>query len=177
MVDRYRSFLWAVPFILGCHLRRADQVSEGLRLDQIGFSARSALVGPPADSIQVTVVAVNESSHDRMMEISGCPPRPVTILARHANKTWNSRVWERSKAPVYRDSAGHILPTISMCYIVGGQVSPGGTRSYDDRISVRDILGDSLPPGRYKSTARLYINRQEAKALSAGEIELHLPHS
>ncbi len=56
VVDRYGAPLWALPLILACHHREADKVSERLRLDRIRFSARSALVGGSADSIQVTVV-------------------------------------------------------------------------------------------------------------------------
>lgn len=57
--------------------------------------------------------------------------------------------------------------------VVGVRVPPGASSHYDRRIPVGDILGDSLPPGRYKITARIYLNDQEVKGLSAGEVELH----
>lgn len=177
MLDRHKFWLWAVvPLVISCHHHRADEVSERLRLDRIRLSARSALVGTAADSVQVTVAAVNESSLDQAIEISACEPSPLEIHAQHANKSWDSRAWEQSKVPVYRDSTGHVVLPISICSLVTVTlVPPGVSASYDRRISVRDILGDSLPPGRYKIRARVYINTQGSKGLPAGEIELRLP--
>ena len=179
MRDFYQwAFLALLLLLIGCRSHRGDDVPEQLRLDQVRFSAQSALVGASADTLLVTVAAANESTHDQtMMMISECPPSPVAVSARRANKTWDSNDWEKSKVPVHYDSAGHVLLLFSAgCSMVAtAQVPPGAAMSYDLRIAVRDILGDSLQSGRYKITARLYINRQLIKDLRAGNIELSSP--
>lgn len=178
MRDFYQSALLAILLLLiGCRNHRGYEVSEWLRLDRVRFSAQSALVGASADTLLVTVAAANESSHDRTMMISGCPPSPVAVSARRANKTWDSDDWKKSKVPVQYDSAGHVLllPPGGCSLVATAQVPPGVSMSYDLRMAVRDILGDSLQSGRYKITARLYINMQAVKDLHAGEIELRAP--
>lgn len=175
MRDFYQSALLAILLLLiGCRNHRGYEVSEWLRLDRVRFSAQSALVGASADTLLVTVAAANESSHDQTMMISECPPSPVAVSAQRANKTWDSNDWEKSKVPVHYDSAGHVLLLFSTgCSIFAtAQVPPRVSMSYDLRMAVRDILGDSLQSGRYKITARLYINQQLIKDLHAGEIEL-----
>lgn len=75
MRDFYQSPLLAILLLLiGCRNHRGHEVSEWLRLDRVRFSAQSALVGPSTDTLLVTVLSANESSHDQTMMILACPP-------------------------------------------------------------------------------------------------------
>jgi hypothetical protein len=42
-------------------------------------------------------------------------------------------------------------------------------------VPVREALGDSLPNGRYRVTARVLINGQLVQGLELGDVELSLP--
>jgi hypothetical protein len=49
---------------------------------------------------------------------------------------------------------------------------PGDSETSVLKVSVREILGDSLPSGRYKVTARLISNGGDGRELDAGEVVL-----
>jgi hypothetical protein len=165
---------------IGCHHHRGYELLDGHGLDHLRFSARSALGGASGDTLLVRVLATNESSQDQVLMQWACGTHPVAVSAWHARRVWDSSVWDQASAPApaqsYRDSTGRVvLIAAPMCSgAVFAKLSAGASTYYDRRISVRDILGDSLQSGRYKITARLYINQQEVKGLSAGEVQLRL---
>jgi hypothetical protein len=172
---RYKPFtlVAAVPAIVGCHSR--SEVPERLRLDGFRFSAQSGLVGATGDSLRVEVVVRNLSPTYRTIVVSSCTPT-VAVSVYRANKKWDSDAWEQSKLPVYHDSVGRIIPMNSMCSIISsGNMPPGIATEFLREIPVGEILGDSLPSGRYKVKAHLRINSQAVEDLSAGELELRVP--
>jgi hypothetical protein len=52
---------------------------------------------------------------------------------------------------------------------------PGHSAAAAVKVPVRDVLGDSLPPGQYRVEARLTGNAWKAGWLPAGEVPLRLP--
>jgi hypothetical protein len=52
---------------------------------------------------------------------------------------------------------------------------PGTSYTYLLNVPVREVLGDSLHAGRYRVTARLYINDKFVPDLQAGDVELVAP--
>lgn len=167
-------FLAVFTLSIGCHHHRGDELLYGRRLDHVRFSAGSALGGPSGDTLLVRVMATNESSHKQGLSHFACGTGPVAASAQRARRVWDSSAWNRAPAPTYRDSTGQGVFIGTTCSaMVTILVPPGGSAHFDCRIPVRDILGDSLSSGRYKITARVYINDQEVKGLPAGEVELH----
>jgi hypothetical protein len=170
------AFLAALPLVVGCKHHRRNEVPKPLRLDGVRFSAQSRIVGTTADSLLVTVAATNQSTHEQWIGFSGCRPGPVEVSVRRAHKKWNSNAWEASKVPVYHDSTGGIMQAAMLCSGVAAmRLEARASLHFVRQISVRDMLGDSLPPGRYKITARLHAYDQSTDDLHAGEIELRLP--
>jgi hypothetical protein len=170
------AFLAALPLVVGCKHHRRNEVPKPLRLDGVRFSAQSRLVGTAADSLVVAVAAINQSRRDQQITVWACGRYPVEVSVRRAKKAWNSNTWDASKVPVYHDSANGVMHVASMCSTVATmRLDARASLHFDRHISVRDILGDSLPSGRYKITARLRAYDQSTDDLHAGEIELRVP--
>jgi hypothetical protein len=170
------AFLAALPLVVGCKHHRRNEVPKPLRLDGVRFSAQSRLVGTTADSLVVAVAAINQSGHDQQIVLWVCGGYPVEVTVRRAKKTWNSNTWDASKVPVYHDSTGGVMHAAMMCGgVVAMRLGARASLHFDRQISVRDVLGDSLPSGRYKITARLRAYDQSTDDLHAGEIELRVP--
>ena len=175
---RFRLVVLAIfALSIGCHHRRVYDISDRRGLEHVRFLAGSALGGASGDTLLIRVLATNESSHDQAFTHFVCGNGPVAVSARSARRVWDSSVWARAQEPAqtYRDSRGRVvlIGPMSICSTaVASLVPPGVSTHYDRRIPVRDILGDSLQSGRYKITARLYINSREVKGLPAGEVEL-----
>lgn len=174
-MHRFRlGFLAVLSFTIGCHHHRVYDISDRRGLEHMRFSAGSAL-GGAGDTLLVRVLVTNESSHDQGLVVSVCGTGPVAVSARRARRVWDSNAWGRTSTPSYPDSTGHVAFIGLICSgVVGILVPPGVSRNYDCRVPVRDILGDSLQSGRYKITARIYINNREVKGLPAGEVDLRL---
>ena len=175
---RFRLVVLAIfALTIGCHHRRVYDTSDRRGLEHVRFSAGSALGGASGDTLLVRVLVTNESSHDQAFGHFVCDNDPVAVSARSAHRVWDSSAWARlpDTAQSYLDSRGRVvlIGPMSICSAaVASLVPPGVSIKYDRRIPVRDILGDSLQSGRYKITARLYINNREVKGLPAGEVEL-----
>jgi hypothetical protein len=173
-VQRFR-FVFLAVFTLSivCHHHRGDELFYGRRFDHVRFSAGSALGDASGDTLLVRVLVTHESSHKQGLSHWACGTGPVAASAQRARRVWDSSASNRAPAPTYPDSTGQVVFIGTMCStVVTILVPPGASAHFDRRIAVRDILGDSLSSGRYKITARLYINDQEVKGLPAGEVEL-----
>ena len=48
---------------------------------------------------------------------------------------------------------------------------PGATYTSVLKVPIREILGDSLPSGRYRVTARLMSDGGDGRKLDAGDVE------
>jgi hypothetical protein len=68
------------------------------------------------------------------------------------------------------------LNPLCPAYLESWRLAPGdslSTRDLERIVKVRDVLGDSLPPGRYRVIAFVGFNSTQSSGdLAAGEVEL-----
>lgn len=111
----------------------------------------------PDERIVVTVTATNETTGDIDIEFGGCPVR--LLVYRNA---------DRSGEPAWDDAEQNgFCPAI----LWRATLSPGASQEFQATYIIREILGGSLPDGRYYFTAVLRLD-VETVALKAGDLEL-----
>lgn len=167
------AFLSPLSFI-GCH--RVSYTPEFLRTDGFRYRAGSAVVGAALDTLRVAVVVVNDSRQQRLILISSfCAPfNRVGFTVKADARKWDSDVWQPPPVqPPTRDSSG--TPIIYACDPRMMGLSPRALRVFVLAVPVRQVLGDSLPNGRYRVTARVRINGEFVRGLEAGDVELSSP--
>ena len=152
---------------------------EPLRVEDVRSTARSALVGLDLDTLRVDVTVMNTAKTPRALVISPCYGNPLVIKVQRDGRIWESAAWEREKVhmPTFRDSAGKVIPQVFTCSaMMVRELLPGrSVLAYSSSAPVREVLGDSLPPGRYEIRAFFSLNRRSIKGLPAGEVELRVP--
>jgi len=173
-MHRFRLVLPAIfALSIGCHHHRGDDLSNGRRFDHLRFSAQSELAGAPADTLLVRVRVTNESDHDQMLIFAACEIGQFSASAQRGGRVWKSSVWEQNPVVENPDLIGRLtFNGVGCTRATAANVPPGVSTNHYRHIAVRDILGDSLQSGRYRITARIYINNKEVKGLPAGEVEL-----
>ena len=104
----------------------------------LAFQARAELTGTPSDSIAVTVAITNTSTESAR-----------AVVSQYCQVLFEWRAVSDTTARPRWDGRQRI------CLARGRDVSlgPGQTEVLRTTASVRDVLGDSLPDGRYIVTA------------------------
>ena len=152
---------------------------EPLRVEDVRSTARSALVGLNLDTLRVDVTVLNTAKTPRALVIRACFGNPLVIKVQREGRIWESAAWEREKAhtPTPHDSAGKVIEEVFICSAMMMRELPPGRSvlAYSSSTPVREVLGDSLPPGRYEIRAFFSLNRRSSKGLPAGEVELRAP--
>ena len=145
-----------------------------MNIDGFRYSVGSAVVGPALDTLTVAVVVVNGSSQHRFLAVPHCPPvlNPVNVIVRGQGKEWNSETVEMRKQSQYFDSSGTPIPQMCDAVLIGRTFPPEASYTYVLKVPVTEVLGDSLPGGRYRVTAQLMLNGYLTGRLSAGDVEL-----
>lgn len=163
MVTTTALFLLALPSV-SCH--RVSYTPDYLRTDGFRYRAGSAVVGPALDTLRVAVVVVNESRQPRFILISSfCAPfNRVGVTVRAHGRKWDSDVWQPPPPQ----------PIIKACSESTWGLAPGASRTFVLAVAVREVLGDSLPNGRYGVTARVQINAQLVRGLELGDVDFRL---
>ena len=170
-----RAFALAL-LLSACH--HSTYTHPGMSTSGFRFSPGSAIVGDASDTLRVAVVVVNGSREQREIAIPTCAPflNQVQAKLRRNGRVWSSETYEKRKMPTYFDSVGRPIPQVCPAVLLVMTFPPGASHTYVVRVPVRDILGDSLPSGRYSVMASLRINGDLKKALDAGHVELaHKP--
>jgi hypothetical protein len=171
--------VWTIASIstFGCHHRRL--VPEAQRDEDIRSVARSALVGLNLDILRVDVTVLNTAKTPRGLVTSPCYGNPLVVKVQRDGRVWESSAWESEgmKQPVRRDSAGNVIPLVFMCSaMIWRELPPGrSVLAYSSSTPVREVLGDSLPPGRYQISASFSLNQRSITRIPAGEVELGVP--
>ena len=152
---------------------------EGQRDEDIRSVARSALVGPNLDTLRVEVTVLNTAKNPRDLLTSACYGNPLVVRVQNGGRIWQSSDWEGEKRrePVRHDSAGNVIPLVSICSAgILRQLPPGrSVIAYSSSTPVRAILGDSLPPGRYQIRASFSLDERSVRRIPAGDVELLMP--
>lgn len=138
---------------LAPNLQQGAPITEG----DLKWVAETAIMESFPVQLATTVKVQNVGSKPAVVELSsGCP-----VFLRVY------RTPERSGPPAW-DQAQHVFCTMALQVV---QIGPGESRSFTTRTNAAEILGDSLPNGRYYLTA--YVNRTGGgPELPAGEADL-----
>ena len=175
MHRRWSTFILTFGFLLaGCH-HQTSTTPEFLRTDGFRYQAASAVVGRASDTLRVTVVVLNQSRDPRLVPVSSiCAPfNRVNAKVTGNGKEWNSDMWRPAKQPETHDASGR--PIFYACPMQAIGLPPGKSTTFVLLVSVKDVLGDSLPEGRYHVTASVRVSGAQVRGLSAGEVKLSSP--
>ena len=167
------SLTFGAP-LAGCHHPRRT-TPEFFRTDGFRYEAASAVVGRVSDTLRVAVIVLNQSRDPRLMPVSSiCAPfNRIRAKVKGNGKEWDSEVWRPAKQPETHDTSGR--PIIYGCSMQAFGLPPGKSKTFVLLVPVKDVLGDSLPEGRYRVTASVRVTGTEVRGLSAGEVKLSPP--
>ncbi|HEX6049451.1 MAG TPA: hypothetical protein VFZ21_09280 [Gemmatimonadaceae bacterium] len=156
----------------GCARQRRNH--EPFPIDGLRFFATAQLTGSAADSLLVQVTARNDGTAPRTLS-SGICGDPLVIRTYHgadsrgrqATPAWDSELWRRATAPPNE---------VCVAMAVLQMVSPGDSAHVGAlALPLRVMLGDSLPAGRYRVTARLNSSGGRAGEIEGGAVEFRVP--
>ena len=163
--------------VVGC--RHVAPVPEPLRTEDVRSTARSALIGLNRDTLRVDVTVLNTAKTPRVLQTWVCGGNPLVIKVQRDGRIWGSGDWERERMqpPAVRDSTGKVIPYAFVCGSMMVRKLPSGRSvlAYSSSTPVREVLGDSLPPGRYRIRAFFSLNRRSVEGIPAGQVELRAP--
>ena len=122
-------------------------------------------VAAEAGLVSVTLTARNEQSHTIEFELRlpcGSTIRVYEPQAGSAKAAWDQLNWYNS-----RPGGCKWLP-------IPVVMSPGATQQYQASATIADVLGDSLPEGRYEIAGVIAIGAPELRLaeVRVGEVEL-----
>ena len=127
------------------------------------LTGSTAVTGSDADSLTARVTITNTNTESVRIEYGACSMQLLAYRsrARQGTAVWNSnaRFGGRVGCPAY---------------LVVGVVRPEETASpkeFNAAYTVREVLGDSLPSGRYYFSAHVRLNWRESD-IPAGDAEL-----
>ena len=152
---------------LACRHRSAGPPRPSL--DGVRFMARAEVLSPGDSVLDIRVRAINGSRRMRTLEYGACSMDVlVSSVGLTPERQWSHVAW-------YNGPAGRhacLLYLASATLTPGDSVAPG---EYSRRIPIRLILGDSLPPGRYRVIGRVGANGRSSGDLDAGQFDLRRP--
>jgi hypothetical protein len=175
MHRRWSIFTLAFEVLLaGCH-HRTSSTPEFLRTDDFRYQAGSAVVGRVSDTLRVAVVVLNQSRDARLVPVSSaCAPlNRINAKVTGNGKAWNSDMWRPAKQQETQDASGR--PIIHACPMQAFGLLPGKSTTFVLLVPMKDVLGDSLPEGRYHVTASVRVSGTQVRGLNAGEVKLSSP--
>ena len=161
-----RSTLALLPLLsftatAGCHRGYSGPVVESVR-----FAARAEVITPGDSLLRVRVIARNTGrAVTWSLELGHCSLNfRVAMLSQATPHEWDYARWRTAVNP------------LCPAYLESWRLAPGdslSTRDLERIVKVRDVLGDSLPPGRYRVIAFVGFNSSQTSGdLAAGEVEL-----
>ena len=147
---------------LGCQ-RNGTFDGATPRSDGVQFAVRAALL--PGDSLlEVRTVAVNAASTARTLEWSPCQANfSVSSIDLTPTRGWEYNAWA---------TASSIVCPAHRRFLT---LAPKDSVDRTLRLPVGQILGDSLPPGRYRVTTPWPTNTRSARNREAGPFEFRRP--
>ncbi len=141
-------------------------LSHGLR--GLGYRVRTAVA---RDSLLARAVVVNEGPDTVHLEFGTCA---LKLRAYRAAERAGPPVWRSERVEPW--SGGGVYG----CDLKLGisDLAPGDSlRPFEVRVPLIEVLGDSLPDGRYHFGAVLELNFAETGELAAGAAELAVPRA
>ena len=154
-----------MPVTAACR-HHVNHESPRLPIDNVRFVARAKLLTADDSLLEVRVSAVNTGRAIRTLEFGSCSMNVgVSTVGITPPRKWEYVVWASSRRPR--------IPCLP--YQATRDLAPGDSVSPSDflrRVPIRAILGDSLPPGRYRITARVTANGRPSGNLESGVVEI-----
>jgi hypothetical protein len=165
--------LTSAALLAGCH--HTATTPEFLRTEGFRYQAASGVVGRASDTLRVAVVVVNQSRDTRLVPVSSiCAPfNRVRAKVTGNGKEWDSDAWRPVKQPETHDASGRPIFFACTMQVIG--LAPGKSTTFVLLVPVKDVLGDSLPEGRYQVSANVRVSGRQVRGLSAGEVKLSSP--
>jgi hypothetical protein len=137
--------------------------------ERVDFSATTEFIAPGDSVMRVRVVASNSGSLTWTLELGPCSMNVrMAPLAAPAMREWDLERWRIAVNP-QAACVGYRTPHV---------LAPGGTVASSELeriVRVRDVLGDSLPAGRYRVTVSVSFSNSPPAPIAAGEVELRAP--
>jgi hypothetical protein len=171
--------------VAGCHRREYEPPMASVR--GMRFYGSSSFRNGNTDSLLVEVSSENRSGERRTLMSGSCGRRYESLIVRiisvaRPKSQWSTTAWqnaERARRAANRVVLPNGVVLDEVCAGVGIDidVAPGdGIKPVAAVIvPVRDILGDSLPPGRYRIEALVTGSASKAGYIRAGEVDLRGP--
>lgn len=161
---RNLAALASIVLLAACS--RAEEPSEPGRpmphasvrvVDGVTYAAETAILETFPVQLRTRVTLTNRGTARQQVELPG----GCTVLLRAYRSA------DRSGSPAW-DQSRQAVCTMQLLLL---DLEPGESAEFQGRADAREILGDSLPAGRYYLTAVLRPNGKEVE-LAAGEAEL-----
>ena len=134
--------------------------------ESVDFKAQVETIKPGDRLVRVRVVATNTGSLTWTLELGPCSMNiRVTSLGTAATHEWDFERWRTAVNPKAA-CVGLRAPYV---------LAPGGTVASSELervVRVRDVLGDSLPGGRYRVTVSVSFSNQPPTEVAGGEVDL-----
>ena len=127
------------------------------------LTGSTVITGPNADTLTARLTITNTNAESVRIEYGACS---LQLLA--------YRSPSREGTPVWNSNARFGGLIACPAYLAVGVVRPGETafpREFNSAYAVREVLGDSLPSGRYYFKAHVRLNWRESD-IRAGDAEL-----
>jgi hypothetical protein len=141
---------------------------EAPKLQGVSFEAYSALRGPSLDSVGIWSRLIATEAASPTIERGGCPPSAQFELVSgnpHEIHKWDYFAMLEARSRQAGSGFGCLL------YLLVGPITPEMKQSaLWFSIAIRDVLGDSLPAGRYRIT--LFLPIVGSKPIPAGFLDL-----
>jgi hypothetical protein len=141
--------------------RPSAAAAQGLRLQ-----GETRVTDAMPDTLRVAILVLNDGSAAREFRYESCS----RVRAYRADEGTGRPVWDSTR----RRAWPHGAPIVCGGQVLHGYVEPGGSTGPDRivrRFPVPEILGDSLPAGRYRFVVEFVLNDQPA-VVPAGEANL-----
>ena len=155
--------------LVGCYLLGACAYFRPRtppKAESVDFKAQVDIVAPGDSVMRVRTVATNSGSLTWTLELGPCSMNiRVTSLGAAATHEWDFERWRIAVNPKAA-CVGFRAPYV---------LAPGGTVASSELervVRVRDVLGDSLPGGRYRVTVFVSFSNQPPTEVAAGEVDL-----
>jgi len=166
---------------VGCHHREYEARATSIR--GMRFSAKSSFRNGNTDSLLVEVTAENRSGQQRLLTGGSCgnPYDGLTVFVisvAQPKRVWSTTAWQaarRARRATKPTVASNVPVLEDVCADIAFAtgIKPGGSTPAGVAIvPVRDILGDSLPAGRYRIEALVNGSAWKAGRIPAGAVEL-----
>jgi hypothetical protein len=157
------AFGWAA--VVACH-----RVSyyEPPKLEGVSFEAYSAFRGASLDTVGIWSRLIANEHASPTIQRGGCPPSAQFELV--SGNPREARKWDYF---AMLEGKGRQSGVVFAClaYLAVGPITPEMKQSaLWFTIATKDVLGDSLPPGRYKIT--LFLPIVGSKPIPAGLLDL-----